>query len=216
MKSYVPPHAELTCVHASTQNSHVCTHPHRTHIHTHMELTRIHAELTFTLTRNSHVHIQLTHSPSHMKLRLTQNSHTFMLPTRDSTLHTPRAALTRLHTTLPLTLPQEPPAGAWGEQGARSLEAQVGAGVAEADGPSAQRRLPGGLRAAVPVHLPLLLHAPGLPALPPRPHQQHPVQVRLVSGCQLQAGGRVPRTGRAPGPASGGSAPSCPRGRGDH
>lgn len=43
---------------------------------------------------------------------------------------------------------------------------------------SPQRRLPGGLRAAVPLHLPVLLHPPRLPALPAGPHQQHPVQVR--------------------------------------
>lgn len=43
--------------------------------------------------------------------------------------------------------------------------------------PVPQRRLPGGLRAAVPLHLPLLLHPPRLPALPAGPHQQHPVQV---------------------------------------
>lgn len=42
---------------------------------------------------------------------------------------------------------------------------------------SPQRRLPGGLCAAVPVHLPVLLQPPRLPALPAGPHQQHLVQV---------------------------------------
>lgn len=63
---------------------------------------------------------------------------------------------------------------------------------------STQRRLPGGLRTAVPLHVPLLLHPPGLPALPPGPHQQHPVRVRprapgLTRATQPQGGPRGAR-----------------------
>lgn len=77
--------------------------------------------------------------------------------------------------------------------------------------PSPQRRLPGGLRAAVPVHLPVLLQPARLPALPAGPHQQHLVQVN-ADPDEDEARARAP--GKAQARAEKGSGAQMGRGKG--